>query len=432
MTTQSCVYWTCGHLPKPDTECRDRIRFNPETIDQPPKRQKTSHPGPAGRKNSKNVNRDPNSKTEKPSLVPMLSQSSLFDESAIYIPAASTSSLPLPSLRTELGAARSELRPSKPSQKQRWYTTPDVPIAAESRASIGSNAAHEWRSSLCLDAEGQIVVAGSISGLPMLEQLGALDHFDISPVSTSEPGSTSQPPGLRGGAGALPLSFQEYKRHSTYDKEGLYEPEDDEPYILSPLDTWALVIHTCPIDLLNALVQQYLSTCEALFPILHHPTFLKIFNAVSGTESEAEGCSSAFGGLLMAICAVASRSSDDDRVFATPGKPLSSGECRRLLGTSCIPSAIQWSTGLHYFQLSRMLLAMADSALDIRFIQATLLNALYAEGLDNVSVHNSLVGEAIALSLTAGLHRSSEDWPVGPVVAEERKRLFWALWNYEK
>lgn len=67
---------------------------------------------------------------------------------------------------------------------------------------------------------------------------------------------------------------------------------------------------------------------------------------------------------------------------------------------------------------------MADSALDIRFVQALLLDSLYSEGLDNSSVHSALTGEAVALTLTTGMHRCGDDlWEMGPIVSEERKRF---------
>lgn len=122
-------------------------------------------------------------------------------------------------------------------------------------------AGQEWRSSLYLDAEGQIVIAGSISGLPMLEQLGALDKFDLNPSTSNK---KQVPPGLRGGAGTYPVSYESFQNHGKQETDGVHEADDGDP-MMTPLDNWALLTHTCPVDLLNSLIRLYLTKVEALF-----------------------------------------------------------------------------------------------------------------------------------------------------------------------
>ncbi|KAJ7150283.1 fungal-specific transcription factor domain-containing protein [Mycena filopes] len=76
-----------------------------------------------------------------------------------------------------------------------------------------------------------------------------------------------------------------------------------------------------PDDLIDSLLQLYFANVHPTIPVLHRPSF---------ERSVAEGLHSTdmqFGGLLLSVLAVASRYSDDPRVFVDddPSVPLSAG-----------------------------------------------------------------------------------------------------------
>lgn len=116
------------------------------------------------------------------------------------------------------------------------------------------------------------MIAGSISGLPMLEQLGGLDRFDVPAAASSSTTSSSisesaralVPPGLRGGAGTLSVSHQAFKDKVLRETDG-YQEADNGDLVMSPLDIWSLIIYTCPADLLDLLIRQYLTKSEVLY-----------------------------------------------------------------------------------------------------------------------------------------------------------------------
>ncbi|KAJ7091553.1 fungal-specific transcription factor domain-containing protein [Mycena belliarum] len=74
-----------------------------------------------------------------------------------------------------------------------------------------------------------------------------------------------------------------------------------------------------PSDLITALLDLYFTHVHPFFPILHRPSF---------ERSVADGLhlrNIHFGGTLLAALAIASRYSDDPRVFVDPDAPLSAG-----------------------------------------------------------------------------------------------------------
>lgn len=126
--------------------------------------------------------------------------------------------------------------------------------------------------------------------------------------------------------------------------------------------------------------------------MLHHPTFLQCYLKASGRsseisssgkkerklsssqensqaqesadegdededdEDEAAGCSPQFGSLVMAVCAMASRSfvTEDPRVLAVASNPR--------------------SAGLKYFKMARMLLMTSSARLDIHYVQVRIVS----------------------------------------------------------
>ena len=62
-------------------------------------------------------------------------------------------------------------------------------------------------------------------------------------------------------------------------------------------------------DLLSSLVHLYFENVNPMYPLLHRPTFER--SIAEGLHMRDEG----FGATLLLVCAVASRFSDDPRIF---------------------------------------------------------------------------------------------------------------------
>lgn len=72
-------------------------------------------------------------------------------------------------------------------------------------------------------------------------------------------------------------------------------------------------------DLLIVLVDLYFEQCNIVFPLLHRPSMKR--NIAEGLHYEDDG----FATVLLVVCAMGSRLTDDPRVFLDPKTPLSAG-----------------------------------------------------------------------------------------------------------
>ncbi|EIN06981.1 hypothetical protein PUNSTDRAFT_135683 [Punctularia strigosozonata HHB-11173 SS5] len=247
----------------------------------------------------------------------------------------------------------------------------------------------QWQSSLWLDAEDQIHLSGSSSGLPLIERLSNL-HLGCG---------TGTHPTERIGR-ALSTETDALRRSSL--------PSQPTPDRTPGHDVWDALLAVCPSDLLDRLIRNHLDYTESMWPILHCPTFL---NHYMDVKKKAVPCTREFGALLMALCAISSRSIDDDpSVLGDPNDKK--------------------TAGVRYFICGNRLLQEKRS--DLHCIQALFYLAMYAEGLGQASVHASLVGQAIALAFASGMHQASEHWNFDCVVSECRKRVFWAIYSLDK
>ncbi|KAF7345328.1 Zn(2)-C6 fungal-type domain-containing protein [Mycena sanguinolenta] len=156
-----------------------------------------------------------------------------------------------------------------------------------------------------------------------------------------------------------------------------------------------------PPDLLSVLVDLYFEQCNIYIPLLHRPTLEHAIADNLHLRNEK------FGAIVLSLCAVASRFSDDPRVF-DPAKPLTCG----------------WN---YFSQLSHELDIFSSPTL--YDLQRCCLGIQFLEGSSSQGVWK-LVGLGIRMAQEVGAHRRQ----VAPhtIEAELWRRAFWLLVSYDR
>lgn len=243
------------------------------------------------------------------------------------------------------------------------------------------------------DDEGFTRWQGAASGLPLLDLLVERNHPQLTAPSVESPTLGVDP-----------------KCNANSNCE--YDFFPDRPLkrrvTINPEMLWKTVTASIPPDLMDGLVQSYLSTTFYLMPFLHVPTFLHDYS--NPTKWGEPG----FVSFVTAVCCLASRHVDDPRVREDPKDPF--------------------TCGTHWFGLFNKLhsLPLADRP-TLYTVQAVLVAGIYAIGLGRLSKGFALLSEAITLSFDAGLHRSVDAYDCfDPIESEVRKRTFWAVYLWDK
>ncbi|KIY48461.1 hypothetical protein FISHEDRAFT_43345 [Fistulina hepatica ATCC 64428] len=254
---------------------------------------------------------------------------------------------------------------------------------AEDTARLSVSASYMY-----FDDEGFTRWQGETSGLPLLDFLVERTSGNSSKDDASaSPGSTD--------AAAAHWFPNRTARRANVDPQTL----------------WHLITSAIPPDLMDSLVQCYLSTSYYLMPFLHVPTFLADYGHPQKWGEPG------FAAFIVSICCLASRHIDDPRVRADPNSGVSSGA--------------QW------FDLLARLRTLPMSGADrptLYTIQSALVAAVYAVGLGALSRAAALLADAVALCFDAGLHRNTYDYETlfDPVEDEVRKRTFWCVYLWDK
>ncbi|KAJ6464387.1 fungal-specific transcription factor domain-containing protein [Mycena sanguinolenta] len=156
-------------------------------------------------------------------------------------------------------------------------------------------------------------------------------------------------------------------------------------------------------DLLSALVDLYFAHENIYYPILHRPTF---------ERSIAEGlhrCSVEFGTVVLLVCAIASRYSDDGRLQQVDAEPLRRG-----------------------YQFFDQLPPHSDHMFKtptLYQLQYYCLAALFLE-CSSTAACWTLIGIGLRLAQSVGAHRQREGRPT--VESELWKRGFWVLVAFDR
>ncbi|KAJ7150041.1 fungal-specific transcription factor domain-containing protein [Mycena crocata] len=155
-------------------------------------------------------------------------------------------------------------------------------------------------------------------------------------------------------------------------------------------------------DLLMRLVQIYFDQINPLVGILHFPSF---------RQSLSEGLhhrDPQFGSVVLAVCSLASRYSDDPRVFLDEENS-------------------EHSCGWKYFQQVRTLRTSLSPNPSLAQLQVIYLSIVYLACTTAPEEVWLLAGLGIRLAQAAGAHHRSGYARMQPLEAELYKRVFWGL-----
>ncbi|KAJ7862438.1 fungal-specific transcription factor domain-containing protein [Mycena leptocephala] len=156
------------------------------------------------------------------------------------------------------------------------------------------------------------------------------------------------------------------------------------------------------IDLLEALVKIYFEKINPILGILHFPSFQQsISDGLHFRDSQ-------FGAVLLAACSLASRHSDDPRVFFE--------------GVNS-----EHSCGWKWFRQVQPLRASFSPEPSLYQLQLISLSAIYLSGTSTPEECWILAGLGIRFAQGSGAHHRSGYNNVKPLTAELYKRVFWLL-----
>ncbi|KAF9264054.1 hypothetical protein L218DRAFT_247294 [Marasmius fiardii PR-910] len=150
-----------------------------------------------------------------------------------------------------------------------------------------------------------------------------------------------------------------------------------------------------------SLISLYFQRVNVLFPILHAPTFWR--NVIQGLHIERPD----FGAVVLVVCALGSKYSEDERVFSSPDQPSSAG----------------WK----WFEQVPLLRRSQFEPPTLHELQFYSLGAVYTIGTSSPGTTWYLEGLGIRTALDMGAHRRVPEGQHPTVEGEQRKRAFWVL-----
>ncbi|KAH7929532.1 hypothetical protein BV22DRAFT_1116792 [Leucogyrophana mollusca] len=155
-------------------------------------------------------------------------------------------------------------------------------------------------------------------------------------------------------------------------------------------------------DLGRALIELYFTHWNAVYPLLHRPTFDRAFAARTHLRS------SSFGTLYLLVCAAASRFSDDPRVLAEE-------------------ASSDHSCGWKFFEQVELVRHTLLGPPCIEDLQACCLSAMFLLGSSSPQACWTILGIGIRMAQDVGAHRRKVYGIRLTVEAELWKRAFWIL-----
>lgn len=163
----------------------------------------------------------------------------------------------------------------------------------------------------------------------------------------------------------------------------------------------ATVWNAPPRLISDQLINIYFQEWAPLFPVLHRPSFLKIYGEyVVDADSVSDKASLAHLNLVFGIAALSSDSAPDE---------LEAFEQ-------------QWRTALDTI--------MNENSVET--LQALVLAQMYCLQKGDLSRLLTYKGLSTTLSARLGLHQTQKPFALGPLVCETRKKLFWTLYTLDR
>ncbi|KZT19129.1 hypothetical protein NEOLEDRAFT_1102623 [Neolentinus lepideus HHB14362 ss-1] len=163
-------------------------------------------------------------------------------------------------------------------------------------------------------------------------------------------------------------------------------------------------------DLMEALIKTYFRVLHGLGPFLHRPTFERNFQEGLHFKDRK------FGAILLMVCAVAARYSNDERVFIK--EPDSSYS----------PQSAGWQW-FHQVQMMRRSLMARPTLYDLQ-----LYNLFFIFLIGSQAPHAAwvVVGHAIRLAQDVGAHKRKFYGSERTFESELWRRTFWCLVSHER
>ncbi|KAL4256689.1 ABC-transporter-regulating transcription factor-like protein [Pleurotus pulmonarius] len=200
---------------------------------------------------------------------------------------------------------------------------------------------------------------------------------------------------------------QEYTALAHDNKPNIYRAADIPANIPDVAEkTFATTNYEFPEpSLLNSLVETYFSTINLTIALLHRPTFESQLMAKLHLRDHW------FGSVVLAICAIASRYSDDPSVIDEEGRDptLSTGE--------------KWFSQIPVVRQS-FTMSEAPSLYELQFYS---LAVLYYQGTANPQACWLMIGIGMRYAQEVGAHRRTSKVDRPTIQDELWKRAFWSL-----
>ncbi|KAF8604607.1 hypothetical protein BDV93DRAFT_522316 [Ceratobasidium sp. AG-I] len=168
--------------------------------------------------------------------------------------------------------------------------------------------------------------------------------------------------------------------------------------------SWKDKVQPPPSDLRDALIDLFFAHVNAFFPLLHRPLF------ESNIRDGLQYRDSAFACVLLLVCAVGSRWSDDRRVFLEQDEPL------------------QHSAGWKFFEQVQFLRRSLLTPPKLFDLQIMVLAVMFLQGTSAPHSAWTVAGIGIRIAQDVGAHRRKVyRGGQGSIEDELWKRAFWIL-----
>ncbi|KAJ4483215.1 fungal-specific transcription factor domain-containing protein [Lentinula aciculospora] len=159
-------------------------------------------------------------------------------------------------------------------------------------------------------------------------------------------------------------------------------------------------------DLMGSLISLYFAEVNIFLPIFHAPSFH--YCVAQGLHLHDHN----FGSTLLLVCAVASRYSNDPRVFSDPSSELSCG----------------W----HYFDQVQMMRRSILEVPTLYELQFYCLATIYMLGTSSPSSSWILCAAGIRFAEELGVHRRQPEGTKWTSLDEQKRRAFWVLVSLDR
>ncbi|KAF3891955.1 Fungal specific transcription factor domain-containing protein, variant [Trichophyton interdigitale] len=175
------------------------------------------------------------------------------------------------------------------------------------------------------------------------------------------------------------------------------------PYFLRPqpvLD--ADVPPLPPTNIAHVLMRHYFSCVHCLYPVLHWPTILHVYERVHQTGT-LQGVSRGWAAVFFALLGCGSLHSLDRDLIAK---------------------------GKEYIKTSMGLIDLWQNTFSIEQARGAMLVSIYLSELNINSVSWVWLGAAVRIAQDLGFHMESGPWE--PMDGEMRKRVWWSIYSWER